>query len=91
MVMSKNTRDIDTVFDEDYIKIRESLIGLKDILDICFFERNIYKQMGMDNLRALNNNITELLKHTYSPRKVRMKMREMEYDGLEAPNSFLSP
>jgi hypothetical protein len=89
--MNKNIRKIDMVFNEDYMKIRESLSGLKEILDICFFERNIYKQMGMDNLRALNENVIELLKHTYSPREVRIKMRELEYEGLEAPNSFLNP
>ena len=88
--MSKNIRKIDAVFDENYMKILESLTGLKEILDICFFERNIYKQMGMDNLKALHDNVIELLKHTYSPREVRIKMRELEYDGLEAQNSFLS-
>ena len=89
--MNKNIRKIDAVFDDNYIKIIESLTGLKEIFDICFFERNIYKQMGMDNLKALHDNVIELLKHTYSPREVRIKMRELEYDGLEAPNSFLSP
>ena len=89
--MNKSNKKIDMVFDENYMKIRESLNGLKDILDICFFERNVYKQMGMDNLRALHDNVIELLKHTYSPREVRIKMRELEYEGLEAPNSFLSP
>ena len=89
--MSKNIRKIDAVFDESYMKIMESLTGLKEIFDICFFERNIYKQMGMDNLKALHDNVIELLKHTYSPREVRIKLRELEYDGLEAPNSFLSP
>lgn len=88
--MNKNMRKIDAVFDENYMKIIESLTGLREILDICFFERNIYKQMGMDNLKALHDNVIELLKHTYSPREVRIKMRELEYDGLEAPNSFLS-
>lgn len=89
--MSKNIKNIDIVFDEDYIKIIESLTGLKDIFDICFLERNLYKQLGVDNLKALHENIIELLKHIYSPRKVRIKMRELEYDGLEAPSSFLSP
>jgi len=88
--MTKIMKNIDMAFDENYVKIRESLEGLKDILDICFFERNIYKQMGMDNLKALHGNVVELLKHTYSPREVRIKMRELEYEGLEAPSSFLS-
>ena len=89
--MNKNIRKIDAVFDDNYIKIMESLTGLKEIFDICFLERNIYRQMGMDNLKALHDNIIEMLKHTYSPREVRIKLREIEYDGLEAPNSFLSP
>ena len=89
--MNKNMRKIDAVFDENYMKILESLTGLKEIFDICFFERNFYKKIGMDNLKALHDNIIELLKHTYSPREIRIKLRELEYDGLEAPNSFLSP
>lgn len=88
--MNKNKRNIDAIFDEDYTKIRESLTGLKEIFDICFFERNIYRQLGMDNLKALHDNIIELLKHTYSPREVRIKLREIEYDDLEAQNSLLS-
>ena len=88
--MNKNKRNIDAIFDEDYMKIRESLTGLKEIFDICFFERNIYRQLGMDNLKALHDNIIELLKHTYSPREVRIKLREIEYDDLEAQNSLLS-
>jgi hypothetical protein len=88
--MNQSKRNIDAIFDEDYIKIRESLTGLKEILDICFFERNIYKQLGMDNIESIHDNIIELLKHTYSPREVRIKMREIEYDDLEAQNSFLS-
>lgn len=88
--MNEIKRDIDAIFDEDYMKIRESLTGLREILDICFFERNIYKQLGMDNLKALHDNIIELLKHIYSPREVRIKLREIEYDELEAQNSVLT-
>lgn len=87
--MNKNTKKIDAVFDENYMKVREALAGLKEIFDICFFERNFYNQMGMDNLKALHENVIELLKHTYSPREVRIKMRELENDGLEAQYSFL--
>ena len=32
--MSKNIRKIDAVFDENYMKIMESLTGLKEIFDI---------------------------------------------------------
>ncbi|MEJ2296764.1 MAG: hypothetical protein P8Y23_18620, partial [Candidatus Lokiarchaeota archaeon] len=88
--VNQNKKNIDELFDEDYINIQKSLIGLKEIFDIYFFERDIYKQLGIDNLKALHNNIIELLKHTYSPREVRIKLREIEYDDLESQNSFLS-
>jgi len=81
-------RNIDEEFDKIYFKIKESLTGLKEIFDINFLERNFYRQAGMDNIEAIHNNVIELLKHKYSPRKVRMKLREIEYDELEAQNAF---
>ena len=63
---------------EHYEKIRESLSGLKEILKINFNENNIYYQAGMDNLKALNDNIVEIMKGTHTPREVRIKMRELE-------------
>ena len=78
------TRNIDDIFDNYYANIQESLEGLEEILRISFLERNIYYQLAQDNLKAINENIIDLLKHIYSPREVRMKLREIKYDELEA-------
>ncbi len=72
-----NGKNIDQAF-EVYEKIRESLYGLNEILKINFNENDFYFQAGMDNLEALNENIVEILKSTYTPREVRIKMREIE-------------
>ena len=82
-----NEKNIDEAF-ENYHKIRECISGLNEIFDINFLDNNIYHQMGMDNLKALHDNIIELMKHTYTPREVRIRIREIEYDDKEAKKSF---
>ena len=84
MSLKNNVQNLDEVFDNSYMKIRECLKGLEEILNINFLERNIYRQLAQENLDALHSNIIDLLKHTYSPREVRIKIREIEYDELEA-------
>ena len=74
------TLKIDEAFELYYEKMRKSIKGVEEILKINFLEKDIYYKMGMDNLNALHENIIELLKHTYSPREVRMRLREIEYD-----------
>lgn len=88
MAVKVNERNIDDVFDEEYNKIRESLSGLKEIFKINFLENNIYYQCATDNLETIHNTIIDLLKHIYSPREVRMRLREIEYDELEAQESY---
>ncbi len=75
--------EIDQIW-QYYENIKESLDALKIILDINLNERNIYYQAGMDNLKALNENIIEILKASSSPREVRIKLRELEFDEREA-------
>lgn len=82
-----NEKNIDEAF-ENYHKIRECISGLNEIFDINFLDNNIYHQMGMDNLKALHDNIIELMKHTYTPREVRIRIREIEYDDKEAKKNF---
>ena len=84
MSVKNNVQNLDDVFDNNYLKIRDCLKGLEEILNINFLERNIYRQLAQENLEALHSNIIDLLKHTYTPRKVRMKLREIEYEELEA-------
>ncbi len=80
---------IDEVFELYYENMRKSIKGVEEILKINFLEKNIYHKMGLDNLNALHENIIELLKHTYSPREVRMKLREIEHDEKIAQVTFL--
>ena len=77
MTIIEPSEKIDDVFDNDYQKIRESLEGLKDILKICLMENNVYFKCGMDNIDAIHKNIIEILNLMYTPRKVRMKLREL--------------
>lgn len=87
--MQTKTLNIDEVFDEYYEKIRESLKGIEEIIKINFLDNNIYHKLSMDNLNALNDNVMELLKHMYSPRFVRMKLREIKYDEQDAQETYL--
>ena len=80
---------IDEVFDNYYENMRKSIKGLEEILKINFLEKDIYYKMGMDNLNALHEIIIELLKHTYSPREVRMRLREIEHDEKISQESFI--
>ncbi|MCJ7651445.1 MAG: hypothetical protein MUP85_22790 [Candidatus Lokiarchaeota archaeon] len=83
------TLKIDEVFDIYYENMRKSIKGVEEILKINFLEKDIYYKMGMDNLNALHENIIELLKHTYSPREVRMRLREIEHDEKISQESFI--
>ncbi len=89
MAVKVNERNIDDVFDEEYKKIRESLSGLEEIFKINLLENNIYYQCATDNLESIHETIISLLKHMYSPREVRMRLREIEYDELEAQESYI--
>ena len=87
--MQTKTKNMEEAFDEYYGKIRESIKGINEIIKINFLENNIYHKLSMDNLNALNDNMIELLKHVYSPRLVRMKLREIQYDEQEAQETYL--
>ena len=89
MFVKVNERNIDDVFDEEYKKIKESLTGLKEIIKINLLENNIYYQCATDNLESIHETVISLLKHMYSPREVRMRLREIEYDELEAQESYI--
>ena len=74
---------------ENYEKIRASLRGLFEIVNINLPEDDFFHAAAMDNLRALNNDIIDLLKQSYSPREVRMRLRELEFDERDAEIDFL--
>lgn len=87
MAQKNNEEKMDEMMD-NYKNIREALTGLYEIVNINFAERNIYHQVAMDNLKALHENIVEMMKNTNLPREVRMRMREMEFDEMEMEKNF---
>ena len=72
----------------NYKAIRECLTGLCDLLSINFNEKDIFHQVGMDNLKALHKNVLTILKKTITPREVRIRLREIEFDEKEATEVF---
>ncbi len=82
-----NNETLDGVMD-NYKAIRECLTGLCDILNINFNENDIFRQAGMDNLKALHTNVLTILKKTHTPREVRIRLREIEFDEKEAEQVF---
>ena len=71
-----------------YKNIREALGGLSDIANLNFNEKDFYHQAAVDNLRALHDNIVEVLKASFTPREIRIRLREVEFDEKEAEKVF---
>ncbi|MFX1379438.1 MAG: hypothetical protein ACFFA4_10130 [Promethearchaeota archaeon] len=71
-----------------YRNIREALAGLNDIINLNFREKDFYHQAAVDNLKVLHDNIVEVLKVSFNPREIRMRLRELEFDEKEAEQVF---
>ena len=71
--------DLDKAW-EHYEKIRDSLNGLFDILNMNLDNENIFYQCAVDNLEILRETIIDLLKKDYNPTEIKIKMREIEFD-----------
>ncbi|UCC19370.1 MAG: hypothetical protein JSV62_14895 [Promethearchaeota archaeon] len=71
-----------------YKNIREALGGLAEIININFNEKDFYHQAAVDNLKALHDNVVEVLKASFTPREIRMRLREVEFDEKEAEKVF---
>lgn len=52
------------------MSIREALTGLTEIINIDFNEKDFYHQAAVDNLKALHDNVLEVLKASFTPRKI---------------------
>lgn len=72
----------------NYKAIRECLTGLTDIFNFSFNEKDVFRQAGIDNLKILHINILAVLRKSYTPREVRIQMREIEFDEKEAELVF---
>jgi hypothetical protein len=71
-----------------YMNVREALSGLTEIIKINFNEKDFYHQAAVDNLKALHDNVLEVLKASFTPREIRMRLRELEFDEKEAEKVF---
>ena len=69
--------------------IRRSCQFLTPKIDkINFNKKDFYHQEAVDNLKALHDNLLEMLKSSFNPRKIRMRLRELEFDKKEAEKVF---
>jgi hypothetical protein len=73
---------------EQYKVIRECLTGLYDIMNISFSEQNIMHQAAIDNLKTLNKAVIDMLGGSFTPREIRIRLRELEFDEKEAEEVF---
>lgn len=77
--------DQDTQTDLDkawnyYEKIRDSLEGLYEILNMNLDEDNIFYKCAVDNLEILKETIIDLLQKDYNPAEIKIKLRDLEFD-----------
>ncbi|MHA1148912.1 MAG: hypothetical protein ACTSR8_11800 [Promethearchaeota archaeon] len=71
-----------------YEKLRLALSGLYEILHINMCENDFYYKAGADNLKAINEEIIEILKSAFGAREIRMKLRELEFNEKEMAENF---
>jgi len=83
----ENEEKLDDVM-ANYQNIREALAGLSEIVNINFNEKDFYHAAAVDNLKALHDNVVDILKTSFTPREIRMRVREVEYDEKEAEQVF---
>ncbi|MHA1233976.1 MAG: hypothetical protein ACTSO6_10365 [Promethearchaeota archaeon] len=79
MANQENNSDLEKAWSH-YEKIRDSLNGLYEILNMNLDEENIFYQCAVDNLETLKDTIIDLLKKDYNPTEIKIKMRELEFD-----------
>ncbi len=73
---------------KSYENVRDSLTGLYEIININFSKKDFFYEAAIDNLKALNENIIKILKRSNPPREVRMRLRELEFDEIDAEKNF---
>ncbi len=77
--MANQESDLDKAW-EHYEKIRDSLNGLYEILNMNLDKDNIFYQCAVDNLESLKETIIDLLKKDYNPKEIKIKLRDLEFD-----------
>ena len=79
MANQDSQSDLDKAW-EHYEKIRDSLNGLYEILNMNLDKDNIFYQCAVDNLESLKETIIDLLKKDYNPKEIKIKLRDLEFD-----------
>ncbi|MHA2288347.1 MAG: hypothetical protein ACXABG_06130 [Promethearchaeota archaeon] len=79
MANQDSQSDLDKAW-EHYEKIRDSLNGLYDILNMNLDKGNIFYACAVDNLEILKETIIDLLKKDYNPSEIKIKLRDLEFD-----------
>ncbi len=79
MANQETESDLDKAW-EHYEKIRDSLNGLYEILNMNLDKDNIFYQCAVDNLESLKETIIDLLKKDYNPKEIKIKLRDLEFD-----------
>ena len=73
---------------KSYENVRKSLTGLYEIINIKINKKDFFYNAAIDNLKSLNENIIKILKQFNSPREVRMRLRELEFDEIDSEKNF---
>ncbi len=79
MANQETESDLNKAWDH-YEKIRDSLNGLYEILNMNLDKDNIFYQCAVDNLESLKGTIIDLLKKDYNPKEIKIKLRDLEFD-----------
>jgi len=79
MTDTKKESDLEKAW-EYYEKIRDTLMGLYDIINMSMDKNNIFYQCAIDNLENLKDTIVDMLKKDYNPTEIKRKLRELEFD-----------
>ena len=76
--------DSDEDFDEEawdyYDKVKDALNGLFEVLNIALDPNSVYYQAGVDNLKALKNNLIDLLMKDYDTLELQDTLHRIEFD-----------
>ena len=63
-----------------YERIKDSLNGLFEILNVSIEKDNPFYQFALDNIKNLRDTIIDLLEHEYNPAEIKRKLRDLEFD-----------
>ena len=77
--MSNKRKDLEKAW-AYYDRIKDSLNGLFEILNVSMEKDNPFYQFALDNIKNLKDTIIDLLEHDYNPAEIKRKLRDLEFD-----------